>query len=745
MQEYYELVQKGFRTLHPQMAGFIGMEIYKSFRQDWWGVVLDALNDQQWDLPKFGEYKDLIDSLDIANCLRLIDRKWTDVFKYRLPKDARTWAKELMSVRNTVSHIGQQDMLQVDAERALDTMARLCDSFDEESASDIRKLYQKARNSGKITEPQAANSIISGPMDIHVPPTGDAVVKMHEGTVKNLLQLIGTEAVQKTTLTRKVTYAGKTAAYPVYRVRLDALYYNDQNDRIATWITRYRSENGSDSLAKLTGEDYNDVIENFIFESNPESILKTQKNIALVGQREPGVALADGRIVDGNRRYTCLRRIQRDSPEPVYFETVIMDVDIHKDKKQIKLLELAIQHGEEKKVDYDLIDYAVGTYMDVVKTKLLTIEEYASSTNETVTEVKNRIECAEVICEFLEYLKLPEQYHIARDLQVYSLFQEMMAPLKQLTGDEKQQLKIIVFNNVLMKALPDHRKFIRDIKGLIKNNTYTMYFDEQMELNTQIHRSFDPIKICSQADLDRFASDNEILTEELQMSLQRALLRSRKQQLKAKPSENVSKSISLMTEVDSRLFAKMDDSEKRALNRELSELASIVRNFTSILSGGEEGYEGDQPQSAVLPAPAAAPVVTPLPVARPAYASTESHSEFKAAQADPAEPYVVCTTAGKTITRFFVTMKFSAVALGESVTKAAECKAYFVDDQGNTISDIREFALQAGGETSANFSMRPDSLNLRRCQLVIQDRNGAPDEALQLIPFDLSITSAFRR
>ena len=266
--------------------------------------------------------------------------------------------------------------------------------------------------------------------------------------------MVGTDLVQKTDLTRKITYGGKTVAYPVYRVRLDALYYNDQNDRIATWISRYESENGKDSLSDLNTEIYNRIIENFIVESNPESINKTQKNISLVGQREPGVTLADGRIVDGNRRFTCLRRIQRSKQEPAYFETVIMDMDIREDKKQIKLLELAIQHGEEKKVDYDLIDYAVGTYRDVVQTELLTIEEYASSTNESIADVKKRIEIAGVIVEFLSYLKLPEQYYVAREYQVYSLFQEMMTPLRQLNDSEKQQLEYIAFNNAMMHAIP---------------------------------------------------------------------------------------------------------------------------------------------------------------------------------------------------------------------------------------------------------------------------------------------------
>ena len=349
MQENYELVQRGFRILVSSMSGFIGQELNRTYKSNWWNEVLSTLYDQR-DLPYSGTYGEVLDSLDIANCIRLLDRKWNDVFRNVLPQDCRTWAKELMGVRNIVSHIGQQDLEQPMAERALDTMALLCKEIDEEGAEEIREIYKEVR----------ARADGDGVKKVYVPFAGlaqpesdSARGELEEGS---LLKLVGTEMVQKTSLTRKVTYAGKTVVYPVYRVRLDALFYNDQNDRIATWITRYESENGKDALSGLNIEIYNRIIENFIVESNPEAITKTQKNIALVGQREPGVTLADGRIVDGNRRYTCLRRIQRDNSEPVYFETVIMDMDIREDKKQIKLLELAIQHGEEKKVDYDLID-----------------------------------------------------------------------------------------------------------------------------------------------------------------------------------------------------------------------------------------------------------------------------------------------------------------------------------------------------------------------------------------------------
>lgn len=572
MQENYELVQRGFRILLSSMSEYIGQEMYKLFKKDWWNEVLSSLYDQR-DLPVSGSYEELINSLDIANCIRLLDRKWNEVFRNVLPQDCRIWSKELMGVRNIVAHIGQQDLEQPMAERALDTMALLCKEIDEEGSEEIREIYREVR---------ARADGVSGKQEfvpfegLAQPESDSARGELEEGS---LLKLVGTDMVQKTTLTRKVTYAGKTVVYPVYRVRLDALFYNDQNDRIATWISRYESENGKDALSGLNYDIYNRIIENFIVESNPEAITKTQKNIALVGQREPGVTLADGRIVDGNRRYTCLRRIQRDTSESLYFETVIMDMDIREDKKQIKLLELAIQHGEEKKVDYDLIDYAVGTYRDVAQTGLLTVEEYAASTNEAIADVRKRIDIARVICEFLEYLKLPEQYHIAREFQVYSLFQEMMAPLRQLDETDKQRLKIIAFNNAMMKAMPDQRKFIRDIKGLIKNETYDSYFEEQQKWADVIAEKYKKVDVHTKEDVDKFAEENASITEELQLSMEKALLKSRSQLLKNKPAENVSKCIALLTEVDPRLFEKLEAEEKETLKAEFSELERIVDSF----------------------------------------------------------------------------------------------------------------------------------------------------------------------
>ncbi len=141
----YEYVQKGFSILHEYMVGYIGRELNRVYGKKWWSEVENALSDQLNDLPATGDYAELIDSLDIANCFRLINRKWNEVFKLKLSIDCKTWANELMGVRNSTAHKGQQDFEQSYAERALDTMALLCESFDKEGEEEIRKLYRELR------------------------------------------------------------------------------------------------------------------------------------------------------------------------------------------------------------------------------------------------------------------------------------------------------------------------------------------------------------------------------------------------------------------------------------------------------------------------------------------------------------------------------------------------------------------------------------------------------------------------
>lgn len=388
---------------------------------------------------------------------------------------------------------------------------------------------------------------------------------------------IDQKAVVKTTLTRKLTIGGLTMAYPVYKVSLDWLFYNDQNDRIATWISQYKAQHDGQAPDCSDRESYNSIIEQFIVESNPDAIRKTQNNIEMVDQREPGVVLADGRIIDGNRRFTCLRRLAAKNDRFGYFETVILDRNIENSAKQIKMLELSIQHGEESKVDYNPIDRLVGLYNDVISTHLLSIAEYAKSTNETESEVKKRIEIAKLMVEFLEFINAPEQFYIARDLQLYFPLEELYKIIKKChSEDEIEDLKIAVFTNILMQTSTDMGRFVRNIKTIVGTDYQEEFLDEQKLIAEKVVDSLPSQGQVNTSVIREVVRVNDETVQELERSMDKALLKVKKTETKNRPIQLAEKASSFLESIDTHILLKMNDSELRRLARQLDKLEQTI-------------------------------------------------------------------------------------------------------------------------------------------------------------------------
>ena len=296
------------------------------------------------------------------------------------------------------------------------------------------------------------------------------------------------EMVSPTNYSKKLTLNGETKAHYVFRIRLDLLYFNDRNDRIATWISKYEHEHGPLRMED-DREAFNDTIQGFIKESNPEAMEETLSNIRIFGQREPGVVLNDGRVIDGNRRFTCLRELSKEGTEFNFFEAVILEGNYSPTDKAIKTLELNIQIGSEKPVDYDPIERLYAVHRDVIdeKTRKYSKEEYARETNVKKSDLDMMIEKAKLLAEFLQFIEADDRFYIGRELKLDGPLQEAVGVLKKCRDDDsRERMKKVIFANLLMQADNDMTRYIRRFKKVVGTSEFDSFLDEQEDLAIEV-------------------------------------------------------------------------------------------------------------------------------------------------------------------------------------------------------------------------------------------------------------------
>ena len=224
------------------------------------------------------------------------------------------------------------------------------------------------------------------------------------------------------------------------------------------------------------------IFEKFIFESKKQALKDTQISISEKGQQEPGVILSDGRVIDGNRRFTALRRIQKETKIQQYFEAVILSFDISNkiDEKKIKELELDLQLGRQERVSYDPIDRIFDVYNTIEVQKLMTPEEYKKASGAGNTKGINKdLRLANLIIKFLSIVAPNEnpidKFYLARELKLDGPLEDIERTINKLKKDKEtitQNVLTILAVQIAKSEVGDRdiTRKIRDVKYNILDN-----------------------------------------------------------------------------------------------------------------------------------------------------------------------------------------------------------------------------------------------------------------------------------
>lgn len=295
--------------------------------------------------------------------------------------------------------------------------------------------------------------------------------------------------IGRTSMQKIIVLKNESIKKEVYRIPIDILVYNPNNGRMFMEAKRFESEENTklDDLKKIDPKKYNDEVENLIWSTNEERNLSTKRDIEKFGQIEPGVVLDDGIVIDGNRRFTCLRRLHREHPDdPKYnfFSAAIIRVDGKNiTKKLLKEYELRVQFGSDEKVGYNVINKNMSIYELIEKNENKDFD-YATvadllGNNTKASDILKICKTCRLVDEFLDYIGKTGEYQIAEDLKIYwplePLSQYLSNESKNLTQLEINQRKHLFFDYLLTLDVALITQNLRDglIKKVFKNDEAT--------------------------------------------------------------------------------------------------------------------------------------------------------------------------------------------------------------------------------------------------------------------------------
>lgn len=377
--------------------------------------------------------------------------------------------------------------------------------------------------------------------------------------------------------TKKLSIQGQTKTFDVYRVPIEYLIYNKKNGRIATYVSQFIDEGKEFPEDDINA--FNNIIEKYIEQSNPDALKKTKANIKIMSQTEPAVIMANGIVLDGNRRFTSLRQLSREGAgaEFSYLEAVILESDAYTEK-DIKRLELNLQHAIESKVDYNPIDRLVDIYRDLIEEKVFTPQEYSRETQLPLTKVNEEIEIAKLMIEYLEYINQPKKFYIARQQKIDGPIREVAKIIKSKKVDDSQidEIKEFLFLNVLSLGGDVSRK-IRELKFVFEDKKLSDALIEEIDEKEVLDDANDFFESeTTQKDVSETSILN--LTEDIKNQVTNIT----EQYVETKKlSTAKNKPIVILNKVDS-LIKDIDKDSVLRLNKELRE------EFDQILNSIEE-------------------------------------------------------------------------------------------------------------------------------------------------------------
>lgn len=232
---------------------------------------------------------------------------------------------------------------------------------------------------------------------------------------------------EKTDRTLRVWLKGRKEDLRVYRIPIKYLYFNIENGRYADKMLQLKADHPGANIDPKEGTwkqaiydmlkgEYKGNLNTEGTERDKVAFERLKEDIDKREQLNPGIVLADGGVIDGNRRLAVLMSLENQRFE--FFDGIILPSDVSAEDRW--RIEVGIQLGKDQQLDYSPINklLKIRQGLQLYKSMQLsggkTAEKMVADALYGVdeNEVLESIELINLIDDYLAFFKCSGQYYL---------------------------------------------------------------------------------------------------------------------------------------------------------------------------------------------------------------------------------------------------------------------------------------------------------------------------------------------
>ncbi|HGF7582698.1 TPA: hypothetical protein QFP77_002579, partial [Enterococcus faecium] len=154
---------------------------------------------------------------------------------------------------------------------------------------------------------------------------------------------------------------------------------------------------------------------------------------------------------------------------------------------------------------------------------------------------------------------------------------------KMKTDEEKENLKLIIFTNLLMKPKGDITRFIRKIKKVVDSEHVDDFIEEQLEFTEKTAEKIEELEGINSKVINKNIRNDELLQENMVQSLEKFEIKAKKDIAKMKPLQDLQKFYIILENLDVNLIKKMSIEERKKLDASIDLCKEELENISYML------------------------------------------------------------------------------------------------------------------------------------------------------------------